>query len=97
MATTETKAPELVLLCMGSCHGEFYLPLDAGEPQACPNDPSHPFAVYEYLGTVRPLPDEDEDRVWKCETCDVLAIPSPGYTCWDAGHSHVVVKPMEGT
>lgn len=35
----------------------------------------------------------DDVRQWLCVTCDVLAIPSPGYPCWDAGHPHVVVKP----
>ena len=27
-------------------HGEFYLPLKDGEPAFCPNDRTHPVAVY---------------------------------------------------
>lgn len=34
-----------------------------------------------------------DGRQWRCETCDVIATPAPGHTCWDAGHPHVVVKP----
>lgn len=42
-----TRAPSPnVLLCLGPCHGEFYLPLELGEAPVCPNDSTHDVAVY---------------------------------------------------
>jgi hypothetical protein len=38
--------PARVLLCLGPCHGDFYMPLDLDEPVVCPNDPDHLVAVY---------------------------------------------------
>jgi hypothetical protein len=46
MPVIEHKPPARVLLCLGPCHGEFYLPLDHGEIAVCPNDRTHPVAVY---------------------------------------------------
>jgi hypothetical protein len=40
------SAPVLILLCLGPCHGDFYLPLELNEPQVCPNHSEHPVAVY---------------------------------------------------
>jgi hypothetical protein len=42
--------PHRVLLCLGPCHGEFYLPLDRDERQVCPNDGEHPVAIYGLVG-----------------------------------------------
>jgi hypothetical protein len=44
--TPVIKPPKRVLLCLGPCHGEFYLPLDQGEEAVCPYDREHPVAVY---------------------------------------------------
>lgn len=35
-----------VLICLGPCRGEFYLPLDWDEAPVCPNDRKHDVAVY---------------------------------------------------
>ena len=40
------EPPARVLLCLGPCHGEFYLPLDLDDPITCPVDVEHPVAVY---------------------------------------------------
>jgi hypothetical protein len=42
----QAEPPARVLLCLGPCHGEFYLPLDAGDHFVCPVDSEHPVAVY---------------------------------------------------
>lgn len=96
MPTTEAKAPERVLLCLGPCHGEFYLPMDEGERPVCPNDSDHPVAVYEHSYEVRPAVP-DEEREWWCETCNKPAVASIGYDCWDAGHPHVARSSHEAT
>lgn len=44
---TTNQPPTHVLLCLGPCHGEFYLPLTERESTVCPNDHTHPVAVYE--------------------------------------------------
>lgn len=38
--------PVRVLLCLGPCHDDFYLPLDLDEAMVCPKDRTHPVAVY---------------------------------------------------
>lgn len=40
------EAPARLLLCLGPCHGEFYLPLADDERPTCPVDRTHPVAVY---------------------------------------------------
>lgn len=40
------EPPARVLLCLGPCHGEFYLPLSLDEPIGCPVDGTHPVALY---------------------------------------------------
>lgn len=42
--------PKRILICLGPCHGEFYLPLDVGEDIVCPNDRTHPVALYQNPG-----------------------------------------------
>lgn len=53
--------PPFLLLCLGPCHGEFYLPLDSTDERVCPNDRDHPVAIY--CPTIR--------RAWgdPCEEC----------------------------
>lgn len=54
----KSEPPAYVLLCLDpNCHGEFYLPLDAGEAQVCPNDRDHPIALYVFQ--VRTMPQRD--------------------------------------
>lgn len=47
---SHAEPPHRVLLCLGPCHGEFYLPLDRGSTnESCPMDSGldpHPVAVY---------------------------------------------------
>ena len=42
-----TGPPARILLCLGPCHGEFYLPLGPGDAIVCPNDRTHPVALYQ--------------------------------------------------
>ena len=42
----EMSAPDLILLCLDECLGEFYYPLSPGESQSCPVDGSHRVKVY---------------------------------------------------
>src|SRR5256885_1433607 len=83
---TEAKHPPRLLLCLGPCYGEFYLPLTNAESQRCPNDADHPVAVYMYEGTIRPLTDAEPAR------CGRIMIGS-GEDSWDptcdlpSGHS----------
>lgn len=46
--------------------------------------------IFDALGDAPVEPEPPKD--WRCETCDVPAVPAPGHTCWDAGHPHVVVQ-----
>lgn len=39
--------PARLLLCLGPCHGEFYLPLEYDDDIVCPNDRTHPVALYQ--------------------------------------------------
>lgn len=48
-----------VLLCLGPCRGEFYLPLKDGQEPTCPNDADHLVAVYKLEGVLaRYRPEE---------------------------------------
>lgn len=49
MDPTSIVPDPLILLCMGPCRGEFYLPLDEDEATVCPNDREHPVAVYRLV------------------------------------------------
>jgi hypothetical protein len=51
----EHKPDHRILICLGPCHGEFYLPLDDGDLAVCPNDRTHPVAVY---GSPRRFPGQ---------------------------------------
>lgn len=42
-----TLPPVRLLICLGPCHGEFYLPLTYDDAIVCPNDRAHPVALYQ--------------------------------------------------
>jgi hypothetical protein len=42
-------APRLLLVCLGDCAGEFYLPMLDHENATCPVDATHPVRVYEAI------------------------------------------------
>ena len=65
-----------VLLCLGPCHGEFYLPLDYDDTPVCPNDRTHDVAVYGNLiirhycdrcGTELGRDRAGRELCWPCE------------------------------
>lgn len=41
------KPPARILLCLGACHGEYYLPLGPDDHAICLNDRTHPVAIYQ--------------------------------------------------
>jgi hypothetical protein len=58
--------PGRILICLGPCYGEFYLPLDMDEVIVCPNDREHPVALYQnpgiHAGDAEPASDEQEAK-----------------------------------
>ncbi len=63
---TPIQPPARVLLCLGPCHGEYYLPLGPDDRIACIHDATHPVAIYQtptiHAGEADPDPD-------LCEVC----------------------------
>jgi hypothetical protein len=64
MPVIDHSPPARVLLCLGPCHGEFYLPLGLDEDMVCPVDRTHPVAIYQtptiHAGT-RPMAPNDRE------------------------------------